>query len=304
VTTGNANVFFPANSETHLPAYAWENRISELPGMRRYEVADRDRQRIRASLDWQATERLGLRVAGDLDHSYYVDARYGLLEAGNSGINVEGSYALKTFTASLFYTWEDLRSDSAGNTFTVNSNGAAVNGVSGLSGNQGCNEFTTLQQRNNNAKLDPCLDWTTARRDKVNTVGGGLAKTAGPLNITADLVVSWARSDNDVTGGNYANNVRTGSGAPPTTTAAYFIPATPLPTVTTDTADLRVRGRYALGPQMSLQLAYAYQRMRSEDYAYEGLQVGEGTIVNVFPTNETPFYYGVHSVGVSFLYGF
>ena len=44
--------------------------------------------------------------------------------------------------------------------------------------------------------------------------------------------------------------------------------------------------------------------MRSDDYAYEGLQIGEGTIVNVFPTNEKPFNYGVHSFGVSYVYGF
>ncbi len=304
VTTGNANVFFPANSETHLSAYAWENRISELPGLRRYEVADRNRNKARTELDWQANEQLSLRIGADLDTSDYLNSRYGLTDASNRGVSADGSYALADFTASVFYTYEDLRSGSAGNTFTVNSNGTAVNGVSGLSGNLACNSFTTLQQRNNNAKLDPCLDWTTARRDKVNTAGFGLAKGAGPLDLTSDLTFSRARSDNNVTGGNYVNNPLTGPGAPPTNVAAFYIPATALPTVKTDTVELRLHGRYALTPRMSLLMGYAYQRMKSQDYFYEGLQVGDGTIVNVFPTNEQPFNYGVHSFGLSYIFAF
>ena len=40
----------------------------------------------------------------------------------------------------------------------------------GLSGN-GCDSYTTLLQRNNNNKIDPCLNWFTDRIDKVNSAG-------------------------------------------------------------------------------------------------------------------------------------
>ena len=118
---------------------------------------------------------LSLRVGGDLDQSDYPDSRYGLTDASNRAVNAEGTYASWTSrsTSACSTPTRICGSGSAGNTFTVNSNGTAVNGATGLSGNQGCNNFTTLQQRNNNAKLDPCLDWTTARQDKVHTVGLG-----------------------------------------------------------------------------------------------------------------------------------
>ena len=47
-TTGNMNTFFPSNNALANAMYANNNRISELPGMRRYYVADRNRNKIRA----------------------------------------------------------------------------------------------------------------------------------------------------------------------------------------------------------------------------------------------------------------
>jgi hypothetical protein len=44
----------------------------------------------------------------------------------------------------------------------------------------------------------------------------------------------------DFTGGNYANNPLAVTGAPTGTVAAFYIPATPLPTVITKTFDLRL----------------------------------------------------------------
>ena len=63
---------------------------------------------------------------------------------------------------------------TAGNTYTANSNVASITngqpGAVGLSGNT-CDGYTTLQQRNNNNKLDPCLDWSADRLDKAHTSG-------------------------------------------------------------------------------------------------------------------------------------
>ncbi len=59
-------------------------------------------------------------------------------------------------------------------------------GVVGLSGNS-CDGYTTLQQRNNNNKLDPCLNWSADMLDKVNTVGFGLrAQDRAALDLTGN----------------------------------------------------------------------------------------------------------------------
>ena len=68
-----------------------------------------------------------------------------------------------------------------------------------------------------------------------------------------------------------------------------FISATALPAITTNTAELRLNGKYAIRTGQSLRVAYAYLRMRSDDWVYEGMQFG--SLSAVLPTNEQPFNY-------------
>ena len=123
-----------------------------------------------------------------------------------------------------------------------------------------------------------------------------------PLDLTGNFIMSRARSDNNVTGGNWANNLLVGPGAAPTTIAAYFIGATPLPTVTTDTAELRINGLYTFTKAHALRVVYTYMRMSSADWAFEGMQFG--SMQGVLPSNEQPFNYSVHVVGVSYVLSF
>jgi MtrB/PioB family decaheme-associated outer membrane protein len=305
-TTGNMNVFFGSNNALANAMYANNNRISELPGMRRYYVADRNRDKVRASLSWQANEALSLQGGVDLNNDDYPTSTYGVQSSKGWAVNFDGTYALADdLSANVSYTYENLRALTAGNSYTANSNTATITngqpGVVGLSGNS-CDGYTTLQQRNNNNKLDPCLDWSANMLDNVNTLGFGLRKQAGALELTGNLVVSRARWDNNVTGGNWANNILDGPGAAPTTIAAYFIPAAPLPTITTDTGELRVSGRFTIDKLQSVRLAYSYLRMRSDDSAYEGMQFG--SVSGVLPTNEQAFRYSVNVFGVSYILTF
>src|SRR5207253_7503301 len=144
-----------------------------------------------------------------------------------------------------------------------------------------CDGYTTLQQRNNNNKIDPCLAWTSSTRDDVHTVGVGLRKKQGKLDLLGNVTFARARSDNALTGGNWANNLLNGPGAAPQAYAAVFIPATPWPTVSTDSADLRLSGTWALVKRQSLRLTYVYLYMSSADWIYDSMQLGSGTLSGV-----------------------
>ncbi len=305
-TTGNLNVFFPSNNALANAMYANNNRISELPGMRRYYVADRNRDKVRGSLAWQATDALSVQGGVDLNNDVYPNSAYGLQKARNWAVNLDGTYALgDDLSANIAYTFENLRALTAGNSYTANSNVAAITngqaGVVGLAGNS-CDGFATLQQRNNNNKLDPCLNWSANMIDKVHTVGLGLSKKAGIVDVTGDLVLSRARWDNNVAGGSWVNNILDGPGAPATTIAAFFINAEPVPAITTNTGQLRLSGRFAIDRIQSLRVAYSYLRMSSDDPAYEGMQFG--SVSTVLPTNEQAFKYSVNVFGVSYILAF
>ena len=68
--------------------------------------------------------------------------------------------------------------------------------------------------------------------------------------------------------------------------------------------DLRLNGTYAVKAHQTLRIVYDYMRMRSADWMYDGMQIGAGTISGVLPSMETPFNYGVHVIGVSYLIAF
>jgi MtrB/PioB family decaheme-associated outer membrane protein len=305
-TTGNMNTFFPSNNALANAMYANNNRISELPGMRRYYVADRNRNKVRSQLTWQAGDALSLQGGVDFNDDDYPSSTYGVQNSKTWAATIDASYALADdFTADVFFTYENLRGLTAGNSYTANSNAITVAngqpGVVGLSGNN-CDSFMTMQQRNNNNKLDPCLNWSSDMLDKVNTLGFGLRKKAGAIDLLGNVTLSRSRWDNNVTGGNWANNLLNGPGAAPTTIAAFFIPAAPLPTITTDTSELRLSGTYNVAKLQSIRVSYAYLRMRSSDPAYEGMQFG--SVATLLPTNEQPFSYSVSVIGISYVLSF
>ena len=303
--------FFPNNNAMANAMYANNNRISELIGMRRYYVADRDRDKVRSLLGWQASEALSLQGSVDFNRDNYPDSTYGVQQTNVAGVNVDGNYAVSDrISADLFYGYDRMRGVTAGNSYTGNSNTATIAnsqpGVVGLSGNS-CDGFTTLLQRNNNNKVDPCLDWQSAIRDEVHTVGFSLVDKrflSPKFDLVANVIVSHARTANNVTGGNWANNLLTGPGAPPTSTAAYFIASTALPTVPTTSSEVRLDGRYSVGKGRVVRLSYSYLHMTSSDWQYEGLQMGAGTLSGVLPTSEQPFNYNVHMFGVSYVMTF
>jgi MtrB/PioB family decaheme-associated outer membrane protein len=305
-TTGNANVFFPSNNALANAMYANNNRISELPGMRRYYVADRDRNKLRSLLTWQASEALSLQGGVDLTHDVYPSSIYGVQNSRAVAVNLDGTYVLAdSLSANVAYTFETTRALTAGNSYTANSNAAAITngqpGAIGLSGNT-CDSFTTLQQRNNNNKLDPCLNWTGDAADLANTVVLGLRKQSGSLDLVGNVIVSHARWDNTMTGGSWVNNLLNGPGAAPTTVAAFYVAAAPVPTITTDSGELRLTGTLALGRGQSIRVGYSYLRMTSSDPAYEGAQLG--SVSTLLPTNEQAFKYSVNVFGVSYIVAF
>jgi MtrB/PioB family decaheme-associated outer membrane protein len=307
-TTGNANVFFGSNNALANAAYANNNRISELQGFRRYWVADRNRDKVRSSLMWQGGDTVSFQGGVDFNRDDYVNTTYGLQNAKGWAANADVTYTPRdNLSADVFYTYENQRGLSTGNTYTANSNAATIAngqaGAVGLSGNS-CDSYTTLQQRNNNNKLDPCLNWSADTQDGANTVGFGLRTKAGKVDLTGNIFFTRARSDYGVTGGNWANNVLNGQGGAPTTIAAFYIPATAFPTVTSDTSEFRLNGTIPVAKAQSLRIAYTYMHMTSSDWVYAGMQIGLGTIAGVLPSNEQAFNYKVSVVAVSYFLTF
>lgn len=303
-TTGNMNLFFPSNNALANAMYANANRISELVGMRRYYVSDRNRKRSRTAVNWQANDALSFQAAVDYTGDDYTDATYGVQSGRTWGTTVDATYEIVDgLSATAFYTLSQQKGVATGNSYTANSNALNVSGFTGVSGN-GCDGYTSIQQRNNNNKVAPCLNWTSNTVDKVHTLGFNLLKKADKADVSADLIYSNAQSDNNVIGGSWANNPLALTGAAAGTTAAFFIQAAPLPAVTTKMVEARLNSRITITGRQSVRLFYTYMHMKNVDWQYDAMQIGAATMSGVLPTNETAFNYNVHVLGAFYVFRF
>jgi MtrB/PioB family decaheme-associated outer membrane protein len=302
---GNLGIFFPNNSALPQALYGSRNDIHEIPGMMRFNQADRDRNKVRATMDWQALEPLSIQAGIEYVDDNYTNSVYGLTGAQNLAVNLEASWQIaENANANVFYTYQNGKVQSGGISYSAGqiTNTATVGGVAGntvVSG--GC--FATVADKNANAKIDPCLNWTTSERDLINTLGLGFnwkGLMAGKLDLSGNAVFSWATTKNSMTGGTYANNPYAVAGAPAVVPAALFIPAQNLPDVTNNSIELTFLAQYNIDKHSAVRFMYMYGQLHSTDYAYAGTQYG--TITSVMPTNQTAPDYNVSVFGLSYVY--
>jgi hypothetical protein len=294
--------FFPNNNALLNTYYGNQNRISELPGLRQYNMADRNQDKFKAAINWQASEEWSAQAGVKAHKDDYANSVYGLKEASGWSLNLDANYqASEDLSMSAFYTLEDQHAKSAGNTYTANSVTPNATSLATVSG--GC--FNTLGTRNANNKIDPCNNWTADLHDQIDTLG--LAFTAkvmmsGKLQVKGDISITHAVTDTAFTGGNYAANPLFGTPALTGNIAAYYISATALPKVTTKTFDLHLTADYAVDKMRTVRVGYAYSYMYSQDWAYEGLQ--PGGLTQLLPTYEQSPNYSVHALAVSYVLRF
>jgi hypothetical protein len=305
--TGNAAIFSPNNNIVPQSLYGSRDNVSEIPGMRRFNLADRDRDNVRFSVDWQATDRLSLTNTAEYDRNDYLNSLYGLQKSTNWAVGLDGTYSVSDrLTASAFYTHEDQRSRTAGDGFGSNTNVAFIGRAGNTLVDGGC--YQTVQARNNNGKLDPCLRWDSNMRDRADSFGMTFAWNglwSHKLDLSTDLVFSRAQTDIEVDGASYANNPFALKGAPVLpagTPAVFLIPAANLPPVVTRTFDVRLSGRYAVTQSSDVRLVYEYARTKVDDFAYQGLQFGTGT--EQLPTLQQAPDYVVQVVALFYRYRF
>jgi len=295
--------YFPLNNVLSNVLYGNQNRISELLGMRRHDQANRQRGAVRASLAWQPSDAWSLQAGLDHRDDRYPDSRYGLQRARAWALNLDAGYAPSdALTLGVFASHEAQRTRIASNSYTANSAATSVNGATAIDG--GC--FTTIALRNASNKIDPCLDWASNTRGATTTLGAHVAAPkllGGRLALTGQASVSRSRTDIDVSGGNYVNNPYAGvAGQPDRATAAFYIPASALPTVAVNSIDLQLSGTWRLSPASALRLSGGYQRIRITDWAYDALQAGG--LTQVLPSNEQAPNHDVSWLGVSYILHF
>jgi MtrB/PioB family decaheme-associated outer membrane protein len=306
--SGNAAIFTPNNNILPQSLYGSRNNINELPGMRRYMEADRNRHKVYSDLDWQATDKFSLHGNGEFNDDDYLNSVYGLKKDVFWEASLDASYAAsENVVADIFYTYDNRRLLTRGDAYGSNSTATFVGQAADTLVSGGC--YSTVAAKNASAKTDPCLNWLKSDRDKIDTLGFSVSRKnllSSNLELAGQFLYTRARTDTTASGGSYVNNpLALAAPAPPLpsgTAAVYFIPAANYPTVRDDEITISPTAQYVIQKKITLKAFYLFQRMMSSDWGYIGMQYGTGA--NFLPSNEKAPNYAISAGGLSLVYAF
>lgn len=153
----------------------WENH----PDMRKYFLADRIRDKLALFANYMPAERWTVGANASYLSDDYDASELGLTQSSIRSYTLDVSFIpSETVTTYAFYTYDDLRSDQDGHSFS----GGAVK----------------LTQA-----ADPTRDWFVKHRDRVDTLGVGFKRTLikDRIDVGTDYVYAKSEGKVDITAG-------------------------------------------------------------------------------------------------------
>lgn len=161
------------------PDLAWDNH----PALRKYDLADRIRDKFSGAITLTPDEMIALGLYYTYANDTYSNAVFGLEGSRNNSYTLDFTFTpTPPFTLFGYYTWENMNADQAGRAFRGSAKAAE--------------------------SADPNRDWRANHDDSVDTfgLGGNYRLLDDKLNLRADCSYSDASSDISFTAGNSLKN--------------------------------------------------------------------------------------------------
>ena len=251
--------------------FAW----LETPALRKYFLADRKRDKLRAFADAAASEKLGLQFGASYYKERYPEAEagFGLAKATGWTANFDANLAATEAVSGVFFaSFEDYST--------------------GMNSHQYAAETYTPIRELNNAAFD-AYTGTISRADRSLTVGLG-------FKVKQDDSFDW--------GGDFTHATTIGSTGFSNLGSAIAAAVKPMPDVVSRLNRLELFGKYKMRKDVTLNVKYAYEQFNSTDWSWDdgqiaGYQISSGK-KNFIGTGQTSPDYRVHAIGASLTYSF
>lgn len=262
----DGNVVVPGAAITGLNA-------GEFRGFNPFFEASRRQHMVKGGANWQPGEQFSVGLNGRFTEDRY-RTDFGMQEGRSWSLNLDSTYVFREKgTITAFATRQERRRDMT---------------------NEARSPTTAAS-----ATVPSGATWNNTLKDTDTTLGlnikqGGLMDSR--LELAGDAMYSRARTDINTTL-NYALL----SGAPCADPSVYTCVA--LPTIKTDLYQVRFTGTYRVDKSAKVAMGYLYQRLKAEDFYYNGLQNGF-TPTSVLPTNQAAPSYSVSMIFASYIYSF
>ena len=239
-----------------------------------YFEASRKEHIAKASIAWQATDKLDLGLNGRYVHDDY-DSDFGVQSGQNWSVNLDATYSYSesgtvTAYASMMKRWRTML-NTCGNT-------------RGTTATSNCAEGT---------ENPATYNWTNKLDDEEDSIGISARHKGlmgGKLDLAGNLAYVYGNTG-------YNTNLLYTANYP----AALVSGSTP--DITSKMLQLKLSGDYKVDKHSTIALGYLYQRLNSKDYQYNGVQMGF-TPSTLLPTNQQDQSYSVNLVTATYSYNF
>lgn len=292
-----------------------------LPNLVNYMVANRDRDRIRSAINYQANDRMAFSAGLDYNKDKYKEgADYGKKLAQSWVLNLDGSWAVAdNLGLRAFYTYEDQKSQTeslsvlrATNIATA-TNPTPINPIPAA-----CGAYpSTASYSATGAAVsygspadwnsDPCRVWRETQSDKVHTFGLAFNAKASPVfDVDGSLTYTYALTPISFSGMQVINNGLSigANGAAAATKNNIFIPTANMPDSKSTMWDFRIAGKYTLDKSSALRLSYQHRKLTSSDAQWDAYASNPVAIQGYVGTGVSSPNYSVNVVSVAYIYSF
>ena len=270
VNSIGATVTCIGNGAAGATTFAW----LEPPALRKYFLADRKRDKLRAFADVAASEKLDLQFGASYYKERYPDAEtgFGLTRATGWTANFDANLAATEAVSGVFFaSFEDYST--------------------GMNSHQYAAETYTLIRELNNAAFD-AYTGTISRVERSLTVGLG-------LKVKQDDNFDW--------GGEFTHAATIGStgfsNLGSKVTGIFAVPDE-----VSRLSRLELFGKYKVQKDVTLNVKYVYEQFNSTDWQWDnGVQADyqiTGGKKNFITTGQASPDYRVHAIGASLAYSF
>jgi MtrB/PioB family decaheme-associated outer membrane protein len=284
VTNGNASL---APGVTPL---IWGQNAGDFRGFYPFFNASRKEQMLKAGVNWQAAEKLAVGLGGKFTDDKY-DSTYGVTAGSSWNLNLDATYGYSDDgSVSTYLTQQHRQRDM---TDLQKSPTSAVTNAGQATQNSA--SATAIG-------VPPGATWTDKLKDDNTTIGVGVKQSGlmhSKLELAGDLTYSLGKSAYG-TQLNYATTTSTGGF---TCASPQILSCGDLPVIQNKTLQLKLSGNYQLDQSSRIALGYLVQQLKSNDYYYNGLQLGSSPN-GMMPTNQQPGSYTVFVVSASYIYNF
>jgi MtrB/PioB family decaheme-associated outer membrane protein len=246
--------------------------------------ASRNQQMLKAGVNWQAGEKMSVGLSGKYTDDNY-DSTYGVQKGNTWNMNLDAAYSYSERASVSIYLTRQYRerelTDLQRSPYLA---GAAGTGTA--------------------IAIPSGAAWTDQLKDNQTTVGIG-ARQNGLMNsmleLSQDLTYSLGRTGYG-TQLNYNTTTNIASGSLPCSDS-HILSCGDLPVIRSEMWQFKVAGKYQLDQSSRIAMGYLFQKMKSDDYYYNGLQYGY-TSNTMMPTNQQAPSYTMNVITISYVHNF